>query len=72
MSMEICRCPPRSQQLEAQQLEAQQLEAQQMSQEMTDLSLEVEEIAGDSVPPNGGLKAWLQVLGGFLVIFNAQ
>ena len=27
--------------------------------------------AGGNVP-DGGLLAWLQVLGGFLVIFNAQ
>lgn len=26
--------------------------------------------AGPSPPPNGGLAAWLQVLGGFMLFFN--
>ena len=34
--------------------------------------LQVEEPMETRGPPDGGLKAWLQVLGGFLVIFNAQ
>lgn len=28
--------------------------------------------AGNGGPSNGGWLAWLQVVGGFLVIFNAQ
>jgi hypothetical protein len=26
--------------------------------------------AGPSPPPNGGLQAWMQVLGGFMLFFN--
>ena len=36
-------------------------EAQEVSQEMT-----------GSPGPDGGVRAWLQVLGGFMVLFNAQ
>ena len=50
----------------------QDLEAQQMSPETSALPGQFEEIAGDEAPPNGGWMAWLQVVGGFLVIFNAQ
>ena len=46
--------------------------AQQDLQEMTVLPVEAQELPGNDEVPNGGLKAWLQVLGGFLVIFNAQ
>ena len=50
---------------------SQPFEAQEELQGVTALP-QVEEAAEDDVPPNGGLTAWLQVLGGFLVIFNAQ
>ena len=50
----------------------QQLETRQMPQETIALPGQFEEIAGDEAPPNGGWMAWLQVVGGFLVIFNAQ
>ena len=46
--------------------------AQQDSQQTTVLPVQSQEIPGNDDPPNGGLKAWLQVLGGFLIIFNAQ
>ena len=29
-------------------------------------------VAAGNLPPNGGWLAWLQVVAGFLVIFNAQ
>lgn len=48
------------------------LEAQQMAREMNALPAQFDEHAGDEGAPNGGLMAWLQVVGGFLVIFNAQ
>ena len=50
----------------------QRLETQQMPREAIALPEDFEEIAGDEPPPNGGWMAWLQVVGGFLVIFNAQ
>ena len=46
--------------------------AQQNSQQTTVLPVQAQEIPRNDDPPNGGLKAWLQVLGGFLIIFNAQ
>lgn len=61
-----------SMELDSYSAHRQQLEAQQMSQEGIVLPGEVEEAAGDEAPPNGGWMAWLQVVGGFLVIFNAQ
>ena len=50
----------------------QRLETQQMPREAIALPEDFEEIAADEAPPNGGWMAWLQVVGGFLVIFNAQ
>ena len=47
-------------------------EAQQASQTVTAMPAQVAETTEDDVPPNGGLVAWSQVIGGFLIIFNAQ
>ena len=41
------------------------------SQAMTVLPMQVEEAARDGDPPSRWV-AWQQVIGGFLVIFNAQ
>ena len=48
------------------------LEAPRMSREVNAVPAQFDERTGDEVPPNGGWTAWLQVVGGFLVIFNAQ
>ena len=47
-------------------------EAQQESQTVIAMPAQVAETTEDDVPPNGGWVAWSQVIGGFLVIFNAQ
>ena len=48
-----------------------QPEAQHVSQEMSVSPTRAEPATGYTTPPSTWL-AWLQVLGGFLVIFNAQ
>ena len=48
-----------------------QFGSQQQSQAMTILSTNAEETAGGSDSPSRWV-AWQQVIGGFLVIFNAQ
>lgn len=48
------------------------LEAQQMPRETNALPVQFDEYPGDETTSNGGWMAWLQVVGGFLVIFNAQ
>ena len=61
MSIELNGYPP----------QGRRFESQQQSQEMTASLMPAEEPAGGSNPPSRWL-AWQQVIGGFLVIFNAQ
>ena len=61
MSIELNRYPPQDR----------QFESQQQSQEMSLSLVPAEEPAGGSDPLNRWV-AWQQVIGGFLVIFNAQ
>ena len=61
MSIELNGYPPHNQ----------QFGSQQQSQEMTVSSRHAEEAAGGSDSPSRWV-AWQQVIGGFLVIFNAQ
>lgn len=61
MSIELNGHPPHNE----------QRVSQQQSQEMTVLSTHAEESAGGSDSPSRWV-AWQQVVGGFLVIFNAQ
>ena len=61
MSVELNGLPPPNR----------QFGSQQQSQEMTVSSIHAEETAGGRDPPSRWV-AWQQVIGGFLVIFNAQ